>query len=362
MSKKQRKVLLLLIFLTCTLLTPVSIFRTHQALAASNLVGYWKFDEGSGSTTSDASGNGYTGTLQGSASWANGQIGSSSLSLNGSGGTNVDIPATVIDTTQSFSVAAWVKLNSLSGYQTFVSIDGSQVSAFYLQLRGDTGQFAFTRLGGDSTSSSTTVASASDAPSMGIWYHLVGIYDASAKTISLYVNGSLQQTVAYSSAWQGTGHTEIGRGKYAGNPVDFVNGQIDDVHIYNIALSAKSVADLATIDYWTFDEGSGTNAADASGNSRTAILQSGASWATGKVGSSALSLNGTSNSYADVPTTVVNTTESFSVAAWVKLNSLSGSQTFVSLDGTQVSAFSLQLNGNTGRFAFARPASDHAGA
>ncbi len=43
----------------------------------------------------------------------------------------------VIDTSGSFTVSAWVNLANTNGYQTFVSGDGSQVSGFYLQLRGD---------------------------------------------------------------------------------------------------------------------------------------------------------------------------------------------------------------------------------
>src|SRR5205823_2321197 len=136
-------------------------------------------------------------------------------------------------------------------------------------------------------------------------------------------------------------------GKYSGSNVDFTNGQIDDVQFYSVALSAKSVADLAAVGYWAFEEGSGTTAADSTGNSRTATLASAASWTTGKVGSYALNLTGANTSYADVPASVVDTTKSFTVSAWVKLNSLSGYQTFVSLDGSSVSAFYLQLRGDT---------------
>ncbi len=332
---------------------------SSTAFAATGLVGYWKFDEGTGSTATDSSGSGYTGTLQSGASWTSGQIGSHALTVTGASNSYVDIPTTVVNTAASFSVAAWVKVSAVStAFQTFVSVDGSQVSAFFLQLRGDTGLFTFTRLGSDSTSAVATLASASIPPMPGTWYHLVGVYDASAQTISLYVNGSLQETVPYTGGWQGSGHTGIGRGWYNGGPVDFVNGQIDDVHLYNIALAPKSVADLAAAGYWTFDEGKGSTAADSTGNSNTATLQSGALWATGKGGGSALNLTGAGNSFAEIAATGVNTAASFSVSCWVKLNSVNGYQTFVSLDGSQVSAFFLQLRGDTGKFAFSRLGSD----
>src|SRR5262249_29986812 len=47
--------------------------------------GYWKFDEGSGSTTADASGHGATGTLNGGVSWTSGVLGTG-LNFNGSTG------------------------------------------------------------------------------------------------------------------------------------------------------------------------------------------------------------------------------------------------------------------------------------
>lgn len=119
------------------------------------------------------------------------------------------------------------------------------MSAFYLQLHANTGQFAFTRQNSDSTSAATATTSSSFWPTPGVWYHLAGVYDASTQTISLYVDGSLQQTVSYPSGWQGYGHTAIGRGWFNGQRVDFFNGQIDDVRIYNTALSASQIQALA---------------------------------------------------------------------------------------------------------------------
>lgn len=51
--------------------------------ATSGLVGFWKFDENTGTTTADASGNGNTGTLTSGAGWGAGQIGTA-VSLDGS--------------------------------------------------------------------------------------------------------------------------------------------------------------------------------------------------------------------------------------------------------------------------------------
>jgi alpha-L-arabinofuranosidase len=172
-------------------------------------------------------------------------VGPSALSLGG----NRQYAAAagpVIDTTQSFTVSAWVNLNNTNGYQTFVSQDGSQVSGFYLQLRGDSHQFAFTHLAYDSPSALGTIATASGViPQPGEWYLLTGVYNATKDTISLYVNGTLQQTQTNSGSWEAGGPLAVGRGKFAGNPVDFVSGRIDDVQVYSGVLGARAIKQLA---------------------------------------------------------------------------------------------------------------------
>jgi alpha-L-arabinofuranosidase len=326
MTHKKRRVFL--IFTSCLIFLLAidnSLLFPQRVSAAASLAGYWKFDEGSGTTAADSSGNGHTATLEGNATWGSGQIGSYALQLNGTPGTYADISGPVINTTQSFTVAAWVNLTSTNGYQTFVSIDGSQVSGFYFQLRGDSGKFALTRLAGDSTSSATVVASALSAPTTNTWYYLVGVYDASAQTISLYVDGALQQTVSFTSPWQATGDTVIGRGKYSGSPVDFVSGRIDDVRIYNGALSSQSVQALQANGYWSFDEGSGTTAADSSPFNTPGTIHN-ATWTTGEVGR-ALAFNGIS-SYVDMGNhaSLNFGTGSFSITSWFKTSARSGQQ------------------------------------
>ena len=58
---------------------------TPTAQGSLGLVGYWRFDEGSGTTTADSSGNGDTGTLSGEVSWVAGKIGPSALDFHGTG-------------------------------------------------------------------------------------------------------------------------------------------------------------------------------------------------------------------------------------------------------------------------------------
>jgi alpha-L-arabinofuranosidase len=207
--------------------------------------GHWTFDEGSGTTAADSSGGNHPLTLTGGASWGPGVVGPHALSLVGPG-QFAQSAGTVIDTTESFTVSAWVNLSNTHGFQTFVSQDGSQISGFFLQLRGDTGQFAFTRPAYDSPKALGIIATAPNIiPQPNEWYLLTGVYDSVGQTISLYVNGALQQTVSFVPNWQAGGPLAVGRGFFNGNPTDFVSGSIDDARTYSGVLSAGAIAQLA---------------------------------------------------------------------------------------------------------------------
>jgi len=224
--------------------TAATSAASSAATGSATLAGHWNLDEGTGTVAADSSGNGNAGTVGSGATWVAGQVGSHALALNGSASANVVVPNPVVDTSASFTVSAWVNLSNVSGYQTIVSIDGSNVSGFFLQKRADTGEFAFTRLAGDSTGAATATASANTAPSAGTWYHLVGVDDVAAGVLRLYVDGQEQTDAAYTGQWKATGPTAIGRGLYGGNPVDFVSGSVDDVQIYQGAMTSAQVQTL----------------------------------------------------------------------------------------------------------------------
>lgn len=321
------------------------------ATAATPEAAHWTFDEGAGTTATDSAGT-HPATLTGGAGWTKGVRGGA-LSTDGVSG-YADAGAGVVDTTQSFSVSSWVKLSKITGYQTVVSVDGNQVSNFYLQFRDDSKRFAFTRLSAD-TPADGVVASANFDPVANQWYLLTGVYDATAKTLALYVDGTKQSTVTAPPAWSTTGHLVIGRGKYAGNPVDFVSGAIDDVRVNSGALTPAEISRLATAGNWRLDEGTGTSAVD-SASGYTATLTGGVTWADGIVGSHAVTLDGTDGAL-DVNAPVIDTGESFTVAAWVKPTAATGFRTAVSVDGTNISGFFLQ-KASDGRFAFTRRSSD----
>jgi len=231
--------------------TPIPPTVTPVPLA---LNAFYKFDEGSGTTANDSSGNGHTGTLQGDAGYAApGQDNSPyALSVNSSNNSAnngfVDVPQAVINTAESYSVGAWVNLNDTKSFHTAVSIDGQHISTFFLQYCGQCGTFAFAAPVSDADNPLSVRAQAMiGTPTLGRWYYLTGVYDAANQVIKLYVDGVLQGTQPYFGAFQATGHTVIGRGRFNDNPVDFFPGRIDEVRLYQGVLSDAQIAALAGV-------------------------------------------------------------------------------------------------------------------
>jgi hypothetical protein len=103
------------------------------------------------------------------------------VALIGATNSYVDIPSTAIDTSTSYSVSAWVKPATLTGNQTYASIDGANISPFYLQLLA--GKLTFTVRSADSTTSTATQVFGPTAVA-GTWYELTGVYDRVNQTDS----------------------------------------------------------------------------------------------------------------------------------------------------------------------------------
>lgn len=205
----------------------------------------WTLDQDNGRTISDATGNGNNATLVGTnATWIrSAKDGSGALSLSGS--SYAETAGPVINTAQSFTATAWVNLAALEKQhnQVVMSIDGNNLSGFFLMLYFGR-RFEIECYTDDRASAKMVEAYGTFTPAPHTWYHLAAIYDADARTISLYVNGKWQSTVPY-KAWHAGGKAAIGRGFYLGHKSSYMNGMISDVRLYSCALTAAQIQALA---------------------------------------------------------------------------------------------------------------------
>ncbi|UKJ63233.1 glycoside hydrolase family 2 [Cellulosimicrobium cellulans] len=198
--------------------------------------GRWSFDEGQGTTAADGVGD---HAASGTGEWVAGHDGTgSAIHLDGVDDHFVT-EGPVVDTTGSYTISAWAQLDKTPGgaWSTIVGQDSSLgSSAFYLQYGGG-GRWAFSYEG-------EPRAEYVVQPVLGDWYHVVGVRDAADQKLKLYVNGEL---VGQSDVCGGTtpsGPLTIGRGQWSGNPVDYWPGTIDDVRVFDRALSDAEVAQV----------------------------------------------------------------------------------------------------------------------
>jgi hypothetical protein len=340
---------------------------TFLAGGPAGPVGQWLMDEGSGTTLNDGSGNGNTATLSGGTSWTGGRAGGGDQAVAFDAGTGAAATAgPVLNTSHSFSVAAWVRLTDASRWYTAVSQDGVNASGFQLQYNFGDNNWQFNLPYADTPTPNVYDARSGFAPRLGVWTHLVGVYDAGAGTVSLYVNGVLAGTgAAPAVSWNASGPLTIGRSRWNDASTDWWSGGIDDVQVWNRVVypaEIQAIADASTLEgQWMFDDGSGTTAADSSAFGRNLTLSGGVTWTTGFNGLGAVALDGSTGSLsAGVP--VVLTDQSFTVAAWVLLNAAGGTETAVAQRGSQVDAFSLEYAPDANRWSFTLRASDTANA
>lgn len=218
----------------------------------TGLVAHWRFDEGSGTTASDNSGNGNTGTIHG-ATWVDG------MTINGATGKGLSFDGTDdfiykdtgvsgIGGTDKMTLEAWIKRGTTSSDGAICTV-GDYDAYQFLQLiiRGDDKIQA--TFGNDASTAHMQFWTDNTLTDTTNWHHIVATYDAG--TIHIYVD-SVDWAGTHSGTWAGnvvspTIYLRIGNTYYSGN-IHHFNGIIDEVKIYNDARSpAEILADYQAI-------------------------------------------------------------------------------------------------------------------
>ncbi|MDC1006276.1 kelch repeat-containing protein, partial [Opitutales bacterium] len=207
--------------------------------STDGLVGWWKFDEGSGTVAYDSSGNGNDGNLTNGPTWATGKIGGA-LSFDGVND-YVLIPATSDLDLQTLSISSWVYSSNYvqDGFIFEKTADGNLNSQYNLFFQNSELRFRVKPI--NSSYSDTKV----DQSILSGWSFITSSYNSSKR--KLFVNGQLVASNDFNEtiATNPNGISLIGA--YALNSIGnnyFFNGLIDDVRIYDRALSAAEVQAL----------------------------------------------------------------------------------------------------------------------
>jgi prepilin-type processing-associated H-X9-DG protein len=234
----------------------VSFADGHQEMTGTSVFGnaaIFALNENTGTSVSDTSGKGGSGTFYNSPTWSASGHSGACVKFDGNN-SYIEIPnSTTLENIQegNYTLAAWFKPNTVpagsgsannacygiimkQGYHTGLKMNASGTLAMDHWLTGPT---------------STGVSSASTFTA-GTWYHVVGVVDRTNGTNKIYVNGVLEGTTSFAknavanennqTPWR-IGIAQPGAGTYRW----CADAWIDDARIYNRALNDAEIAALA---------------------------------------------------------------------------------------------------------------------
>jgi hypothetical protein len=206
----------------------------------SGLVAFYKFDETSGTTAADSSGNNHTATLAGGATFSAG-LQNNAVTLSGNS-QYVSLPTGILSGLSTISITAWVKLTMSPQWNRIFDFGSDTTTYMFLTPNsGTTLRFSITTGG----ATAEQQINATSLPT-GTWEHVA--LTLSGGTGVLYVQGAQvaqSTTLTLNPGSLGnTTHNWLGHSEF---PVDpYLNGQLDNVRIYSRALSAGEVDALYT--------------------------------------------------------------------------------------------------------------------
>ncbi|MGW0215929.1 LamG domain-containing protein [Micromonospora chokoriensis] len=318
----------------------------------------WKMDEGTGTTAATTPAGGPSLTLTSNVgwtgSWTYGTRKNTTPDRALGFGTNKGWAATSaappIDSSRSFSVAAWARITTTSTFGSVVAVNGTNNGAWQLQ-RDKGGSWYFHTFSGDSTTHTRTSVVSKEWAPIGAWQHIAGVYDAGAKEIRIFVNGEKVGTQPLSSLWKSTGIMQVGRVRYNGVEGNYFDGDIDDVRLWDRVVDETDLGEIVKpklTGEWLMDDpdlAAVQQQGDSSGYNRPVSLTAAPSATVcengGPNGAYALCLDGVTGT-AKTQGQVLRTEGSWTVAAWVKPSAFTGFHTVLSQCGVSRCAFYLQ--------------------
>ncbi|MFG2054537.1 LamG-like jellyroll fold domain-containing protein [Micromonospora sp. NPDC048930] len=162
-------------------------------------------------------------------------VGGETATMVGSG-SQAETSGPVVNTTTSFSAAAWARATATDTAccKSVVSQDGVTTNGFNLYYVPSTKQWGFSMYNTDGTSTAGSFVFAPASPN--VWTHLAAVYDSTSGEMRLYVNGTLAGTAARTPTWNATGKFHVGWAKWGSGMSNTGVGQIADVQVFDRVL------------------------------------------------------------------------------------------------------------------------------
>ena len=197
----------------------------------AGLVAAYGFNEGAGTSVGDASGHGHTGVISGAAWTPLGRFGGA-LAFDGANDWITVGDSSLLDLTTGMTLEAWVFPTTSTGVRDILIKEGTNVDIYNLYARNGAGRPESNVLAGGVN----RTAQGSALP-VNAWTHLAGTHDG--VTLRLFVNGiEVASTGVVGSIPSSSGPVRIGGNSIWG---EFFQGRIDEVRIYNRALSQAEI-------------------------------------------------------------------------------------------------------------------------
>jgi hypothetical protein len=215
-------------------------FRPPQAPPGPNLVGHWALD----GNADDSSGNTNHGAAEGEYAYVDGRIGANAIEftddISEDGGRVLVPDAPSLTPASEVTVSAWVNMPTSENDSSRVVVKGADnKEAYAIQMSGTNPDFMLRDPCGNNVNIDSDVDLEEDE-----WAHIAGSYDGSA--LKFYVNGQLTNSEDADTF----GLFYDSNGLAIGNRSDAMNrayiGKIDDVAVYNVALSQAQVVYIAS--------------------------------------------------------------------------------------------------------------------
>jgi uncharacterized protein (TIGR02145 family) len=286
----------------------------------SGLVAYYPFN----GNAKDGSGNGNDGTVNG-ATLTSDRFGNEGKAYNFNGSSNYINTGLHTGITNTISLCAWVKTTSSPDHAGIVVSRSTLSNASGLFYSPDRNPYPFMDI-----NPGYRVQNQSNIINDDKWHFIIGTYDGTL--MKLYNDGILIATTSINTNLNIQGDFIIGLDNIPGFSRYF-NGSIDDIRIYNRALSSDEVAELYNSEKPTLKSGLvayypfNGNANDESGNKNNGTVN-GATPTTDRFGNAgkAYSFDGVNDYIRKANFTQVNRNngDELTVSAWVKSSRLGG--------------------------------------